>query len=234
MLDPGRDELDELWAAVGRHVLETATGLGSAPAYTGGGDVEPAAFRLTESSAEIAELLATIERVERAGINQTSGGHFAFIPGGGLFPAALGDLLADVGNRYVGVRFAAPAAAEMERSLIRWMSDLVGYPATAGGDLTSGASIAHLEGIVTARDAAQIGSADVSGCVAYLTSQTHHCIEKALRIAGLGDCVIRRIALDERMHGSAQGPVPSPRLRCANRARRAPARRGPWLQRRLS
>ena len=135
--------------------------------------------------------------VEKVGINQASGGHFAFIPGGGLFPAALGDLLADLGNRYAGVHFAAPAAAQMERSLVGWLAELVGYPPSAGGDLTSGASVAHLEGIVTARDAAGIRSADVPRSVVYLTSQTHHCVEKALRIAGLAECIVRRVEIDD-------------------------------------
>lgn len=198
-LDPGPEHLDELWAAVGAHVLENASSLGEAPAYTAGAGVEPTAFAITESGAGITEALATIEAVENTGINQASGGHVAYIPGGGLFPAALGDLLADIGNRYVGIHFAAPAAAQMERSLIQWMSRLVGYPPTAGGDLTSGASIANLEGIVTARDAAGIRSADVPRSVVYLTSQTHHCIEKALRISGLAECVVRRVELDDRM-----------------------------------
>ena len=61
-----------------------------------------------------------------------------------------------------------------------------------------GASIATLEGIVAARDAAGVASVDVPRTVAYLTSQTHHCVEKALRIAGLGECVVRRVDLDER------------------------------------
>ena len=135
--------------------------------------------------------------VENVGINQASGGHFAFIPGGGLFPSALGDLLADLGNRYAGIQFAAPAAARMERSLIQWLASLVGYPPSAGGDLTSGASVAHLEGIVTARDAAGIRSVDVPRSVVYLTSQTHHCVEKALRIAGLAECIVRHVDIDD-------------------------------------
>ena len=32
----------------------------------------------------------------------------------------------------------------MEEALIRWMCDLVGYPAEASGDLTSGGSVATL------------------------------------------------------------------------------------------
>jgi aromatic-L-amino-acid decarboxylase len=205
LLDPGAAERAELWSAVGAHVREQLSNLGERPAYLPDSPADPAAFAVAETPAGIADALTTIEAVERPGINQASGGQFAYIPGGGLFPSALGDLLADVSNQYSGIHFASPAANLMERSLVRWMADLVGYPATAGGDLTSGASIANLEGIVTARDAAGIRSADVPRTVVYLTSQTHHCIEKALRIAGLAECVVRRVTLDDRwrMHPDA-------------------------------
>lgn len=195
-LDPGAAQREALWTAVGEHVLRNLSELAAFPAYSPAPGADAHAFAIGEAPADIGEALETIGAVERAGINQASGGHFAYIPGGGLFPSALGDVLADVGNRYSGVHFAAPAATLMERSLIRWMADLVGYPGSAGGDLTSGASIANLEGILTARDAAGIRAADVSRSVVYLTSQTHHCIEKALRIAGLAECVVRRVALD--------------------------------------
>src|SRR5439155_763156 len=89
--------------------------------------------------------------------------------------SALRKELADVTNPYAGIRFAAPAAAALEHSLVRWMADLVGYPETAGGDLTSGASVATLEAIVTAREARAIAVADVDRTVVYLTEQTHHC-----------------------------------------------------------
>ena len=197
LLDPRAAERAELWSAVGAHVHEHLSNLGGRPASLPDAPADPAAFAIAETPAGIADALRSIEVVERSGINQASVAHFAFIPGGGLFPSALGDLLADVSKRYSGIHFASPAAL-MERSLVRWMADLVGYAATAGGDLTSGASIANLEGIVTARDAAGIRSADVARTVVYLTSQTHHCIEKALRIAGLAECVVRHVALDER------------------------------------
>ena len=184
-LDPGPEQRDELWSAVGEHVLGNLAELGRSAAYFEGDELDPALFEVAESPAPVSDALGTMKAVERTGINQASGGQFAFIPGGGLFPAALGDLLADVSNCYSGVRSGAPAAALMERSLLRWMAGLLGYPETAGGDLTSGASIANLEGIVTARDAIGISSADVPRSVVYLTSQTHHCVDKALRISGL-------------------------------------------------
>jgi len=197
-LDPGPEQCDDLWRAVGAHVLGNLAELGRGPAYVAGGPIDPAVFEIVESPASISAALTTIKTVEETGIHQASGGQFAYIPGGGLFPAALGDLLSDVSNCYSGVEFGAPAASLMERSLVRWMAELVGYPESAGGDLTSGASIANLEGIVTARDAVGISSVDVPRSVVYLTSQTHHCVDKALRISGLAESIVRRVALDDR------------------------------------
>src|SRR5689334_13326439 len=96
------------------------------------------------------------ENVDKPGLNPASGGHLGYIPGGGIYYSALGDYLADVFNRYAGVFYASPGAVRMENMLIRWMSKLVGYPSTAGGNLTTGGSIANLIGIVTARDARDV------------------------------------------------------------------------------
>ena len=145
---------------------------------------------------------AAIELLEQAvvrpGSNPASGGHLAYIPGGGIYHAALGDYLAAVSNKYAGIFFAAPGAVRMENMLVRWAADLVGYPATAGGNIASGGSIANLVAIATARDAHGLKGADFASAVVYLTAQAHHCIEKALRIAGLGEVQVRRIPMDER------------------------------------
>jgi glutamate/tyrosine decarboxylase-like PLP-dependent enzyme len=80
--------------------------------------------------------------------------------------------------------------------LIRWMSGIIGYPESASGNLTTGGSLANLIGIVTARDAKEIRSRDVERSVIYLTEQAHHSVDKAIRIAGLGEAVVRHISLD--------------------------------------
>ena len=54
-----------------------------------------------------------------------------------------------------------------------------------------------LSAIVTARHSAGIRSRDVERTVVYVTAQTHHCVDKALRIAGLDETVRRHIGLDE-------------------------------------
>lgn len=141
-------------------------------------------------------LQALAADVDTPGINPASGGHLGYIPGGGQYYAALGDYLSDVFNRYAGVSYASPGAVRLEKSLLRWMADMVGYPAGAAGDLTSGGSMANLMGVVAARDAAELTGSQLVNSPIYLTAQTHHCVDKAIRIAGLGECPRRLISMD--------------------------------------
>lgn len=154
---------------------------------------------ISENGIGIEEALETIRNnVDRPGLNPASGGHLGYIPGGGIYYSALGDYLAAVFNKYAGVSYASPGAVRMENMLIRWMCDLVGYPREAGGNLTSSGSLANLIAVVTARDAMNIRSADIPRSVIYLSRQTHHSVDKAIRVAGLGECIIRYIELDEK------------------------------------
>lgn len=145
---------------------------------------------------EVLELLA--EHVDGPGLNPASGGHLGYIPGGGLYASSLGDYLADVSNRYTGVFFSSPGAVRVEHMVTRWTADVVGFPANAGGTLTSGGSIANLVCLAAARDARGLRSRDVERAVVYLTSQTHHCVAKALRVLGMSECVTRYVPLDDR------------------------------------
>jgi len=158
----------------------------------------------SERGEDLPALLETLEAaVNHDGINPASGGHMGYIPGGGIYPSALGDFLADVTNCYSGVSFASPGGALMERLLVRWMATLVGYPETSGGDLTSGGSMANLTAIIAARETMGVRARDVdSGCI-YMTSDAHHCIDKAIRAAGLADCNKRLVPMDGRFRMDA-------------------------------
>lgn len=154
---------------------------------------------IVEQGADISSLIKLIEHnVDRPGLNPASGGHLGYIPGGGIYYSALGDYLAAVMNRFAGIFFAGPGAVYMEHMLLAWMADIVGYPKSAGGNLTSGGSIANLVGIVAARDAHGLKAKDFEKSVIYLTTQAHHSVDKAIRIAGLKECVIQDVQLDEK------------------------------------
>lgn len=152
-------------------------------------------------TAEGASVEAAMERLERdvlrPGGHPASGRHLAYLSGGGLYHSALGDYLGAVSNKYPGIFFTGPGPVRMENMLVRWSADLVGYPATAAGHIASGGSLANLAAIVTAREAHELKAADFPRSAVYLTSQAHHCIEKALRLTGLAEAPIRRVAVDE-------------------------------------
>jgi len=154
---------------------------------------------ISEEPIDLGEALHLLKtHVDYPGAHPGVAGSLAFIPVSGLYFSALADYLAAITNRYTGLFFAAPGAVRMERMLLRWMADFIGYPEEAAGDLTSGGSIANLIGVVTAREAHELKARDYSRSVVYLSEQTHHSVDKALRIAGLGECVRRYVPLDRR------------------------------------
>lgn len=150
---------------------------------------------------EILNLLGAT--VDRCGINPAGPGHLGYIPGGGIYSAALGDYLAAVTNRYAGLYYANPGAVKIENKLIRWTCDLLGYPKEALGNITSGGSIANLIALISARDHQNLKSEQVKNAVIYYSQQTHHCVAKAVRIAGLGECQTRLIELDHKYRMSS-------------------------------
>ncbi len=162
------------------------------------------------------------QAVVHPGILPSHGGHLGYIPGGGLYVSAIADYLADVTNEYAGVWFAGPGSVEMENLVLEWMGRLMGYPAEAAGNLASGGSVANLIAVVTAREAAGLRARDFHRAVVYATSHAHHCLDKALRVGGLGEAVLRRVPLDARYR---MDPVALEGLIAEDRARGLV----PWL-----
>ena len=160
---------------------------------------------ITDDPKSLEHLLPLLkENVDNIGLNPAAGGHFGYVPGGGVFPSALGDYLAAVSNRYAGIFFGSPGAVRLENQLIRWMCQMVGYPEGSLGNLASGGSIANLIAITTARDFKHIKSKDVENAVIYMTPQVHHCVNKALRIAGLREAQIHYVPMDAHFRMDAE------------------------------
>ncbi len=128
--------------------------------------------------------------------NAAGPGYLAYVPGGGLFHAAIADLIADSVNRYVGVFAAAPVLVQLEANVIRWFNEIVGLPAGSGGVLTSGGSLANLTAIVTARRT-RLPENFLSGRL-YCSDQIHHSFQKSAILAGFPAEAIREIPTDSR------------------------------------
>lgn len=207
LLEPNaisREQLIHHSAEYARRYLET---IAHSPAYVTHADNGRALLDspITEEGIAIDKVLKLLEEnVDTLGVNLTSGRYLGYIPGGGLFHAALGDYLAAITNRYAGLFFCSPGAVRIENMVLRWMAAEIGYSGDSAGNLTSGGSLANLTAVVTARDAFGIQGEDARKTVVYVTEQTHHCIDKALHVAGLDQCLKRRVRIDANYRMDAE------------------------------
>ncbi len=161
-------------------------------------------FSINDSGEDIKAILKSLDRhVNFSGANTLSSKYFGYIPTGSIFHSALGDYHAAIINRYTGLYYTAPGPALLENTLIRWISNILGYPDNSLGNLSSGGSISTLTALVTARDAHNIEGDEINKAVVYLTSQTHHCLKKVLHIVGLDNCIVREIDIDDNYRMNA-------------------------------
>lgn len=135
--------------------------------------------------------------VSETGINAASGKHLGYVPAGGIFTSAIADFLAAVTNPYAGVYYASPGAATIENEVVNWLKKLFNFPETSVGCLSSGGSISTLIAFTAARDKFEIKNEHIKNSVVYLTEQVHHSTQKALRIIGLEDIIIRYVPMDD-------------------------------------
>ena len=96
---------------------------------------ESLAEALPETGTPAAELLDLFfQKALPPTFNTASPGYLAYIPGGGLFHAAVADLIADATNRYSSVYAAAPALARIEMNVIDWFCRARRLSARGAGD----------------------------------------------------------------------------------------------------
>jgi glutamate/tyrosine decarboxylase-like PLP-dependent enzyme len=95
------------------------------------------------------------------------------------------------------------AAIYVERQVIEWFRELLGFPSSAMGLLTSGGSMATLTALAVARHTKSGVDVRANGLRAapkafafYLSSQGHSCIRKAVELLGFGSESIRTIGVD--------------------------------------
>lgn len=198
-LDAG--QMETMSHAVVARVIDHLSTLTSQPAH---GDLDGIAEMCRalrepppEEGSSLDSLLAPLfdDWVHRS-FNSAGPGYLAYVPGGGVFPAALGGFIADAVNRYTGVWNAAPVLVQLEANVLEWFRQWMGFPPGSRGLLTSGGSMATFSAIVSARHE-RLGTALRRG-VLYTTTQAHHCVAKAAQLAGILPDRVRTIAVDER------------------------------------
>lgn len=133
---------------------------------------------------------------------------FGFITSSAAPIGALADLLASAVNPNLGGWPLSPVACEIEAQTVRWIAELLGYPTSCGGLLTSGGNMANMVAFWAARRAKAANAANAGWDVraaglaggrplrVYGSRETHTWIEKAADLSGLGTDAVRWIPTD--------------------------------------
>jgi aromatic-L-amino-acid decarboxylase len=135
--------------------------------------------------------------------NCAAPGYLAYVPGGGVFPAALADFIADATNRFTGMWQTAPALVQLEANALDWIRDWMQFPESTRGLFTTGGSMANFNAILCARE--RLLGPDIRTGVLYASSQVHHSVLKSARLAGIMPDRVRLIGVgdDFRMRPDA-------------------------------
>ncbi len=125
---------------------------------------------------------------------------WAWVQGGGTPFGMLADMLASGMNANVSIGDSMPMY--VEKQVINWSKEMMGFPETASGLLMSGASLANVTALVIARhhanrDIKTKGLQAVPGPLSiYGSSETHNCVLKGVEVIGIGSDNFRRVPVD--------------------------------------
>jgi aromatic-L-amino-acid/L-tryptophan decarboxylase len=126
---------------------------------------------------------------------------WSWVEGGGTPFGMLADMLASGMNPNLAIGDHAPVY--VENQVLDWCKEIFGFPTTAGGILTSGASMANITALVVARNQVLPAVIKQKGLLAapgqlliYGSSETHNCLLKGAVVIGIGSDNFRQVAVD--------------------------------------
>jgi glutamate/tyrosine decarboxylase-like PLP-dependent enzyme/GNAT superfamily N-acetyltransferase len=113
---------------------------------------------------------------------------FSWVQGNGTPLGMLADMLASGMNPNTTI--GDHVAMYVEQQVIDWSKEMFGFPESASGLLVSGATMANLTALTTARNSLQDLQIRVKGTndklTVYCSAETHICVIKATEVLGIG------------------------------------------------
>ena len=117
----------------------------------------------------------------------------------------IADTLVAMYNPQLATWRTSPAANEIERHTLAWLTGKFGFPATAIASFTNGGAEANLSAVIVALtrtfpDYGEHGLRRLTASPAiYLTSEAHHSFNKIAHMTGLGRRAVRTVASDRHL-----------------------------------
>ena len=121
---------------------------------------------------------------------------FAYVSASADPVGVVAELLAASMNQNVTAWRSAPGAASIERLVLRWLDELLGFNG-GNGILTSGGSAANFNALSLAITRAERQGVTRANMAFYLSADTHLSLAKAARVLGLHDANRRELPVDD-------------------------------------
>ncbi len=125
---------------------------------------------------------------------------YAYVMTSGTQMSIIAEQLASTINQNVGKWHLAPAINEIEKRVIKWGADMMGFDSDAAGVLVSGGSAANQAGLTVARniffekfDIRKKGLFGLQPFTVYASQEVHGCVDKSLEVLGIGTDNLRKI-----------------------------------------
>lgn len=125
---------------------------------------------------------------------------YAYVMSGGNQLSTIADFIVSTINQNNTKWHLAPAMTEIEKRVVKWTAQMLGYTPEVGGAMVSGGSEANLAGLTVARnvffqhlDIAQKGLFGQKPFMVYCSKETHNCTDKSLVMLGIGTNQLRRL-----------------------------------------
>ena len=148
-------------------------------------------------------IFADFERIVPAGMTHWQHPRFfAYFPANAAPASMLAEQLANAIAAQGMLWQTSPAATEMEEVMIQWLRAALGLPEGFLGTIHDSATTATLSAVLTMREAAlnwaglQAGLSGAPRLRIYASAETHSSVDKAVRIAGIGQDNLVKIATD--------------------------------------
>ncbi len=130
--------------------------------------------------------------------------YFGYITGGGNQVAVLAEMIKASLNQNNLKWHSSPVSTELERLVMRWVAEFIGYPTSSAGVLLSGGSVANFNCLAVARtikapvDISDEGIYGSQPMTVYVSEEGHSSFDKAMDMLGLGKKYLRKIPVDDK------------------------------------
>ncbi|MCK5838738.1 MAG: aminotransferase class I/II-fold pyridoxal phosphate-dependent enzyme, partial [Bacteroidales bacterium] len=128
---------------------------------------------------------------------------FAYFPANSSYPSILAEMLTATLGAQCMIWETSPAAAELEERVMKWIRQMINLPVDFEGVIQDTASSATLCAILSAREKKTNFQVNKNGFLPnkqfriYCSTETHSSIEKAVKIAGIGNKNLVKVDVDE-------------------------------------